>query len=82
MNMVNNTGKVGAVGVIPWFAATAYPILLLKVDAGEVKCTCGSCRSHIAFLGFEVSYCYILRSRLPGPVDSLLSMFGVPLLRW
>lgn len=35
MNMVNNVGKVGAVGVIPWFAQRFYPILLLKVDSGE-----------------------------------------------
>lgn len=36
VNMVNNTGMVGAVGVIPWFAEMLYPILLLKVDAGEL----------------------------------------------
>ncbi|CAM9226577.1 unnamed protein product [Ascophyllum nodosum] len=32
VNMVNNTGKAGAVGVIPWFAEMLYPILLLRVD--------------------------------------------------
>ncbi|CAN0489712.1 unnamed protein product, partial [Hapterophycus canaliculatus] len=32
VNMVNNTGKVGAVGVVPWFAARVYPALLLKMD--------------------------------------------------
>lgn len=35
VNMVNNTGKVGAIGVIPWFAEMFYPILLLRVDPGE-----------------------------------------------
>lgn len=35
VNMVNNTGKVGAIGVIPWFAKMFYPILLLRVDPGE-----------------------------------------------
>ncbi|CAM9188497.1 unnamed protein product, partial [Phaeothamnion confervicola] len=30
--MVNNAGKVGAVGVVPWFASFLYPIRLLKVD--------------------------------------------------
>lgn len=37
VNMVNNTGKVGAVGVIPWFAAKVYPALLLKMDPGKIK---------------------------------------------
>ncbi|CAM9341654.1 unnamed protein product [Laminaria digitata] len=32
VNMVNNTGKVGAVGVIPWFTERLYPILLLRID--------------------------------------------------
>ena len=35
VNMVNNTGKVGAVGVIPWFTEGLYPILLLRIDPGE-----------------------------------------------
>lgn len=35
VNMVNNTGKVGAVGVIPWFTERLYPILLLRIDPGE-----------------------------------------------
>lgn len=38
--MVNNTGKVGAVGVIPWFAQRFYPILLLRVDSGEFLRVC------------------------------------------
>ncbi|CAM9190366.1 unnamed protein product [Choristocarpus tenellus] len=33
--MVNNTGKVGAVGVVPWFAERLYPICLLRMDAAE-----------------------------------------------
>lgn len=37
VNMVNNTGEVGAVGVIPRFAEMLYPILLLKMDAGELS---------------------------------------------
>lgn len=36
VNMVNNTGKMGAVGVIPWFAERLYPILLLRIDPGEL----------------------------------------------
>lgn len=39
VNMVNNTGKVGAVGVIPWFAERLYPILLLRVSSGELSST-------------------------------------------
>lgn len=35
VNMVNNTGKVGAVGVIPWFTEWLYPILLLRIDPRE-----------------------------------------------
>ncbi|CAM9283381.1 unnamed protein product [Ectocarpus fasciculatus] len=30
--MVNTTSKVGAVGVVPWFAAKLYPTLLLRMD--------------------------------------------------
>lgn len=35
--MVNTTSKVGAVGVVPWFAAKLYPTLLLRMDPGERK---------------------------------------------
>lgn len=37
VNMVNNTGKVGAIGVIPWFTERLYPILLLRIDPGELS---------------------------------------------
>lgn len=37
-NMVNNCGKVGAVGVVPFFVQKLYPIRLVKCDAltGEI----------------------------------------------
>jgi hypothetical protein len=38
-NLFNNTGVVGAVGVVPWFAKAIYPVRLVRFDEGkEVKC--------------------------------------------
>ena len=31
-NLFNNTGRVGAIGVVPWFITSIYPVKLVKYD--------------------------------------------------
>jgi solute carrier family 27 (fatty acid transporter), member 1/4 len=39
-NLFNNMNKVGAVGVIPWFAKILYPVRLVRFDENKGMCVC------------------------------------------